>query len=482
MAKTFDLSLGAPHPVEAGRSESSAFSGLLRGYYKNRTVRERMFEFLGGAVYITGTDGFSEFGQPTSPACLCEYLRAGLEIDRSLWDHDSLIADIDLEYHNFDNPAAPWLDPERAFRLEQPVLDATLRILGQSGVAPLTLVSGRGFHLVWAVSRDSRAFHRLAGLGRVPSCLQARYAQPYAPNGLNVDPGLGRAFAGLSLVLEFVGHRVLRASQKTCELPVQPAAIEVGPGIGGREIISFDLSEYGDPLHTRHIRLPFSAYLKPRQFQWMLGEAGVHRLLPIFSIPLCGMSPIVAIDAARSPDTVLELSRYASVRIPDASEAMENLLDEYEDSDLAAFHEGFYGPLGEGLPSTVSPGSVRIQGAPACMEWLLEHPNDSLLKPAALQHVARTLTALDWRPHSIAELICACYQRDCGWGSLWVRLDPFNRAIFYTRLFTGMIATGLDKVVDLNCVSHREKGYCMIPGCHSNLIEYRNVLLERRPS
>jgi hypothetical protein len=77
-------------------------------------------------------------------------------------NQDSLIADIDLEYHNFDNPAAPWLDPQRAFDLQQPVLDATLRILHQSGVAPLTLVSGRGFHLVWAVSRNSTALRRLS--------------------------------------------------------------------------------------------------------------------------------------------------------------------------------------------------------------------------------------------------------------------------------------------------------------------------------
>ena len=92
------------------------------------------------------------------------------------------------------------------------------------------------------------------------------------------------------MILEFVGHRVLAASALECPVPVQLTSIEVGPGIQGREIVSFDLSEYGDPLHRRHIRVPFSAYLKPRRLEWALGEAGVRHLLPIFTIPLCGMS------------------------------------------------------------------------------------------------------------------------------------------------------------------------------------------------
>ena len=468
-------------------SEASELSRLLWGYYQNGSVRERMREFLGEAdlqtgtaVYIVGNEGFSDVFEPASVSRMQEYLGAGMEVERSLWDHRSLIVDIDLEYDNFDFPAAAWLNPERAFALQEPVLSATLEILGQSGLTPLILVSGRGFHLVWAVSRNSRAFRRLVGLGQVAPSLQARYAQPCSPTGASVDHDLGRAFAGLGLIVEFVGHRVLAASAVECPVPVQLTSIEVGPGIQGREIVSFDLSEYGDPLHRRHIRLPFSAYLKPRRFEWALGEAGISRLLPIFTIPLCGMTSSEAIRVARDPERTLELSRRCSVYIPDRSESMESLLDQYAASDLAAFHHKFYSQLWAQDPLHQSAFSTRIPDAPRCVEWLLEHPNDWLLKPAALQHVARVLTALDWRPRDIAQLICVSYQRDWNWGDLWTRLDPLNRAIFYTRLFTGMIATGTDKLIDLNCVSHKEKGYCMIPECCSNLVTYRNMLIERR--
>lgn len=453
--------------------------GLLRRYYASPVIRRRMCEFLGGtdlehctANYIAGTDGYSAYHLLSPPSELPEYLDGALEVDRSLWDRQSLIADIDLEHHNFDAPAAPWLEPERAFPLEQPVLDASLKILGTTGLRPSVLVSGRGFHLVWAVRRDSAAFRRLSTLGHLSASLRDRYAQPCAPTGSRVDLELGRAFSGLGMVLEYVGHLVLRASADTCPIPVQPAAVEVGPGIQGREIVSFDLSEYGDPLHTRHIRLPFSAYLKPRQFEWALGKAGIMRLLPMFEIPLSGVSPSQAITAMHDPDAVVEIAQQTSAAIPDCSEAMSVLVHEYERSELAAFHRRFHC---EDQPGQQSGGPL-----PPCAQFLLEYPNDWLLKPGAIQHLVRVLMALGWAPASIAQRICASYSCECHWGDTWDRLEPCNRASFYTRLFAGMIVTGADQLVDFNCVSHQEKGYCVFPECSFNLIPYRDMLLEKR--
>jgi len=438
-----------------------------------------MAEFLGQndsanatARYIAATDGYADYHLTSHPAELPEFLEGALEVDRSLWDRDSLIADLDLEYHNFDSPGAAWLDPERAFRLQQPVLDATLRILGAAGIHPLVLVSGRGFHLVWSVRRDSLAFDQMAALGHVPASLEARYAGPCAPDGSNVEPELGRAFCGLGLVMEYVGHRVLAASAKTAQLPVKPAAIEVGSVTHGREIISFDLSEYGDPFHTRHVRVPFSAYLKPRQMEWALGADQVRRLLPIFEIPLGNADPREAISRMRNPDAVRDLARGMSVQIPDSSKPMQLLLDEYQHSELGEFHRRFYAGAWCESRSTVP--------EPACLEYIFDHPNDWLLRPAALQHVVRVLVALGWSAPSIARRICASYSQDHEWGATWIRLEPCNRAIFYTRLFAGMIAAGLDRLIDFNCVSHREKGLCTIPDCSSNLLAYRDLLLARQ--
>lgn len=452
-------------------------------YYRNDAIRDRIAEFLGGChshsstAYLVATDGTgSGDGNPASVGRLAECLAAGLEISRSLWDRDCLIADLDLEYHNFDNPAAAWEDPERCFRLQRPVFNATLRILGDAGINPLTLVSGRGFHLVWAVRRDSRAFRRLAQMGTVPPDLEARYAHARSPGGFQIDPRLGRAFAGLGKLMEFVFQRVSQVSRAACEIPLQPAAIEVGPSTHGREIVSFDLSEYGDPLHSRYMRVPFSVYLKPRQLKWALGEEGVERLLPIFAIPLDGMNPLEAIRMARDPEAVLKLGGRTCMRIPEARGSMENLLDEYQSSALGAFHADFEKETRDKIDAPVEP----IRPCVPCLDWPLTHPNDWLLRPAAIQHVTRVLTAQDWAPASIASLIANRYLTDDHWGDTWLRLEPWNRAIFYTRLFAGMIATGTDELIDMNCVSHKEKGYCMVSECSSNLSVIRDVLAEKR--
>lgn len=440
--------------------------------------RDRMTEFAGSAAYITGSDGsFDAGGEPSPLAELPRYLASGLEISRSLWDRELLIADVDLEHHNFDNPASAWQDPASAFRLQQPVFSETLQILQEAGVRPLVLLSGRGFHLVWSIRQDSEVFARLVRLGTLTSALGARYAGAVSPSGLLLSSELGCAFAGLGKLMEFLFHETFQRTGERPEIPMKPAAIEVGLGTRGREIVSFDLSEYGDPLHFRRIRVPFSAYLKPRQWKWMLGEEAVERLSTFFEIPL-EIDPLEAIAIARDPQAVSELAARVSMQIPDASEGTANLLDRYQQSSLAAFHAAFEADLR--LYGSFSAGPPPIPPAAPCLRYPFDQPNDWLLRPGVLQHVTRVLDALGWRTSAIAHVIAAGYRRDCNWGNTWERLEPDSRALFYTRLFAGMIATGIDKLIDMNCVSHREKGFCLAPDCRGNLATVRTMLKQRR--
>ncbi len=475
------LAARAPSPTDAA---DTGLADTLRDYYRHRTIRNRMREFLGAtsrhdatAMYITATGGQWDYVEPAAPFSLANYLDAGLEVDRSLWDSRSLLVDLDIEYTNFDCPAAAWTNPARAFAVQVPVMDVTLRTLQQAGLDPLVLLSGRGFHLIWSVDCESAVFHRLARLGHVNASLAARYAQARSPAGAMITPDLGHAYAGLGMLVEFLGHCVVTEAADTSPVPVEITAIEVGPGLGGREIVSFDLSEYGDPLHVRHVRLPFSAYLKPRQLEWNLGAEGVRSLLPMFEVPLDGMTPQEAIGVVHSPDAAVRLSREVRLSIPDRSGPMEVLLNHYEASALAAFHREFYHE-----PSAPVSGEIcgPIRDAAPCLNWLLEHPNDWLLRPAAVQFVSRILMAQGWHPRAIAQLISGCYEKDLDWGGQWVRLDPVNRAIFYTRLFCGMVVTGVDRLIDFNCVSQREKGYCFLPDCRANILPWRDKLIERR--
>jgi len=87
---------------------------LIQRYYSCPAIRSRIVEFMGGssdadatAVYAVGNDGVSGFTQPVNPTALRELLLAGYDVERSLWDRVSLLADLDIDYENFDYPAEP---------------------------------------------------------------------------------------------------------------------------------------------------------------------------------------------------------------------------------------------------------------------------------------------------------------------------------------------------------------------------------------
>jgi hypothetical protein len=51
----------------------------------------------------------------------------------------------------------------------------------------------------------------------------------------------------------------------------------------------------------------------------------------------------------------------------------------------------------------------------------------------------------------------------------------------YTRLFVGQLATGVDQLVDFNCRSMQEKGFCPgYPFLSCSLDRYRHSLISTR--
>jgi hypothetical protein len=326
---------------------------------------------------------------------------------------------------------------------------------------------------------DSAAFSQLAAIGRVSASLQEFYARPQTFPDEAVEPALGAAFAGLGMVMEYLSHQVLEAARTRCGVPIELTAVEVGPGIRGREIVSIDISEYGDPLSSRGIRMPFSAYLKPLQQRHLLGEPAVESLPPLFMIPLHEMDERQGLVVMRDPRQAADLARRASVAIPDQSDAMARLILAYDNSRLAQFHRAFsadeHDPC-ERWPETYD--RTPLDPLPACVRILLQQPNDLLLKPGEVQHLVRTLTAFGWRPRHIAGLIRSKLERDYGWGDAWHRRDPSMRADFYTRMFAGLIATGLDELIDFNCRSTIEKQYCPMAQCGINLLGLQAPLRE----
>jgi hypothetical protein len=457
-------------------------------YYRNRDVQARIVEFLGGdalenptCCYLVGGDiNQAQLHEHYGLRALDSLFEGGLEICRSLWDESSLLADFDVEYVNFDHAAEVFLEPERAFEIQQPVADTIERVLHEYGISALHLLSGRGHHFIWRIQRDSEAFRRLVKLGRGPESLWKAGREVQLPGEKSVPVELARAFAGLGLVMEFLAHRIKEIAAPITQIPVELTAVEVGPSAHGREMVSIDISEYGDPLYSRMLRVPFSVYLKPWQQRWAFGAHVLENFPPLVVVPLEKITWREGILRMRDFAAAQELAQHSTAKIPDAGESMQKLIGDYERSNVAKFHEWFYSlelhPPDQ-WPDTYDQMPLEI--LPACARGILERPNDLLLRPASIRRLVRVMLALGWHPRHIAGLITSKYARPFGW-TQFKGCDPATRADFYTRVFAGLFTTGRDDLVDFNCVSAQEEKTCPFSNCGFNLQQFQQSALDRR--
>jgi hypothetical protein len=457
-------------------------------YYRDANVRARLLEFTGAeggdkpsCEFLAASDAdASPPFKSYSPQALNSLLDGGFEICRSLWDRDALIADFDIEYVNFDNPAEAFTEAERVFAIQQPIEEVIRQLLEEYGVPALHVLSGRGHHFVWRIEQNSSVFRNLSEIGRGPPSLWSIESELHPPNSHPVPIELARAFAGLGLVMEFLAHRVKQIAAPRAKIPVELTAVEVGPSEHGREMVSIDISEYGDPLYSRMIRAPFSVYLKPWQQGWAIASDVLTNLQPLFVILLQGIDWREGISSMRDRRSAAELAEHSSTRIPDGTRGTGKLLHDYKKSRLAEFHTLFYSQ--EQHPAELwreTYDQEPLEILPACARVGLEQPNDLLLRPAFIRRLVRVMLALGWHPRHIAGLICSKYRRDFNW-TQFVDVDPATRADFYTRVFSGLFAVGTDDLVDFNCVSAQEQGTCTFSNCGHNLLNFKESALERR--
>ncbi|VVM05587.1 hypothetical protein MAMC_00698 [Methylacidimicrobium cyclopophantes] len=463
--------------------------GSLRDYYREPSVRRRIAEYCGGSpedpegfscVYLVRY-GIGEKGDPavSEPHAsvekkrFAEILEAGGDILRSLWDRASLLGILDIEYVNRDYPAEIFFQPAEVFSRMEPLYRTIRRSFGAYGIEPLTILTGQGYHFVFRVGKDSPAFSLLAASGSASGRLIEwgnRFAERF---GRSFSFPEAAAYETLGRLFEILLHRILREYDSaplegTARLPTVPTDVAVGrvsPN-GHREAVSLDLSLFGDPLPRRATRCPFSVYQKHRVLWEKYGErAGRELPLPVL-LPRCAKSLLQELLAARVDwNRAVVLAQESSVAIPDASPSILGWHKDYENSPLAQVHRRM-----EENPIRPRPS---LGALPPCVLHCLREPNPHLLKPTNLQTLTRVLLACGWEPSEIAELVRTRYEEDYGWGDLWDKYEAATRARFYVRLFSGLVLTGTDREIDLNCISHQEKGYCWQPFCGFNLADYR---------
>lgn len=464
----------------------------VAGYYANPDVRAALLEYCGGpsgtaptAAFLTGlcpdslgAPTWSTAAQQVDVSHVDALWRRGCDISRSLWDREHLVFLFELDYENIDQPAEPFLRPTEVFFKLEPAVAATRRVFAEYGLHARAVMTGRGYQFTGQVSLADPLVSRLASLvPQVPAwhpLVEAR-RPPGVPARMTAEHA--RASTALGLIIEHVAHLVMTEASGHSRLPIVFNGTVVGTGLIGRECVSIDFSHAGDPLDVRHFRAAFSTYQYHRLRPDIFGTQASTAVPPLVALPRDGQPLTRLLAHGRGLDAGIKAARKSSTFLPGVARGLNRLVDAYDTSRLAGFHRQYFAELGVAGRNRV----VALDDLPPCIAAPLRWPNDLLLKPEHVQHVVRGLMAREWSPAEIAHVVRARYEADYGWGDRWSHMHPSTRAEFDVRVFAGLIYTGLDSLVDYNCVSAKEKEVCpRAPGCAFDLRSDHRRLKERQ--
>jgi len=461
-------------------------------YYANPSVRERIAEYCGGtgaeplsftAEYLVGYGAYLKASQrkefiSSDVSGFHWILDNGLDIFRSLWDKESTLGVLDVEYYNLDYPGEIYYDPAGCFTKLEPLYGAIQSKFDEWRIPHLTLMTGQGYHFAWKVPADSPADRQLERIGHISDSLADIYSTITTHRHRRVSFQHGQAFDGLGRVMEFMCHEIIRAASEASRIPLVFSDVVVGGGRGRfAEAISLDLSAFGDPITMRDIRCPFSTHQKHKVQIYKVGRR-IAREIPIqLTLPRRGDVPLKdLLNSRRRYAAAAELASTGNCLLPPAAESFGELIQKYAASPLAAFHKEYdsadHDPPDD-WPSTYD--AFDLSSVPPCIAAPLLHPNPNVLQPTHLQNIARYLYLTGWHPKHIGGLIRSKYEHDHGWIEDWTHLDASTRADFWIRLYSGAVATGLDRLIDFNCVSMQERHLCPRPWCGHNLAAVRSV-------
>lgn len=464
-------------------------------YYQNPQVRERIAEYCGGASaeplsftaeYLVGYGAYLKASRQkefvsSDVSGFHWILDHGLDIFRSVWDKESTVAVLDVEYYNNDYPGEIYYDPYACFLKLEPLYETIQSKLQEWQIPHLTLMTGQGYHFAWKLRADTQADRALEQIGRLNDSVEGKYNVTTTHRHRRVSLKHGRAFDGLGRVMEFLCHDLMRAVGNRSPVPVVFSDIVVGRTDGkASEAVSVDLSAYGDPINMRDIRCPFSTHQKHKVQIYKVGRQ-IARDVPIqLALP---RRPDISLhdllNSRRNYAAAAELAASGECRLPSADIHFYDRIRAYQQSPLAEFHREYDAAEHDDpkdWPKTYD--AVKLSKLPPCIALPLSRPNPHVLQPTHLQNIVRYLTLTGWHPKHIGGLIRSKYERGHGWSEDWAHFDAHTRANFWARLYAGALAVGFDQRTDFNCVSMQQRRLCPKPWCGHNLADVGRTFLD----
>lgn len=434
-------------------------------YYKHPDVRRHISRFVDDASYIVGygesevwrgnTKGF----YTSKKSGLNRMLDRGLDVLMCLQTSGSTLGLMDIEYYNPQYPGEAHLNPERVFRLLEPVYTCILRVYRRFGIPVLSVITGQGYHF-WSRVAFGPKHRHLEELGALESTL----ASAYARKGIDRSQGLG--FSGMGRLHLFLTGEILKevsAARRRGQKILPLYFSDINPPFG-REAVSIDLTTYADPIYMRDVRVPFSSYQKHKVLVDKVGSRNARRIPVEIIVPrrtprgkILGLSDCLRLR--RHFQNAADWAQTADTDLPDASDAWLRVVDSYRQSAVGSFFYFF----DEGLRRLPQ---LSYRQLPPCIRHALNPWQ--LLEPTQAQAAVRVLDKMGIHPKQIAELFYRKYRR-----TPFGHYNPQRRAYFWAESYAAFIHSGLDKKSDLNCRDHMNRNRCVKPNCGWKLSDYR---------
>jgi len=500
-----------------------------REFYSNTSVIRRLLEYCGVPTNVTKTFNLPQGTWPKDCNALtemakhktCEYLvgwgegmkNAGngefrslpnhslgwllsseygrTDIFRSIWDKESNLCVIDVEYFSKKYPGETYINPIRVFWELEPTLQCMKSTFFSYGIRPLITATGQGYHIGFRVDKkkegkDNPVYKELEKIGHIEDTLLGKYHHP--PFGSRrsrpVTDEEGKVYDALGKLVEYVLHKTM----KSVYAYGNRMPIVVGDAVVGNEkmeAISVDLSAFANPLYMRDIRMPFSKHHKHKMKK--IFDDSIKNIPTAIAVPRftpCNGNELTLDELFKNRRDYRHAANYASAintEIPECSEGILKLTNEYKKSKLYEFHKDFDSTK-EDDPNDWQNryDKFELEKVPPCISHMLANPNPWLLQPTVIQTIVRAMTGKGWwHPKHIAGLFRSKYERDHKWEVNFYKYDANTWATVWTRIYAGMLIDGTDELVDFNCISHQEKGmgwdrpYCVTPHCGNSLGNYR---------
>jgi hypothetical protein len=362
--------------------------------------------------------------------------------------HRSLMC-LDIEYFHKTYPGKVLTNQLEIFELLEPTYNIISQEFNHYDIPFMAVMTGRGYHFVSQVPYISAVMDQLIKLGShlESSVRSSQESIPYGSKRDRLVPiQAGMAHKGLALLIHYLVNKTIDQIRQESKINIQVSDM-------GNEAVAIDLTpNLLRAVHNNVIGTAGSLYLKPFIKKEIYGDQVVAETRLLSRIPrsankieFASLSDLIQIRQHRGLSA--EYLGKTSGIIPDGSRGIQELIDDYNNSELKKLHDVLDTEADE--PPENWEKKYRnyneIAGSDDYLRWAFTNANDALLKPDVLNYVINTLYE-NWggrhdirKAASVRTFLRSVYEDPLkNWGNRFIRhYSAEQQAIGWTAMMLG---------------------------------------------